>query len=142
MLKFIYSIPSSIGWVLVGIVATLCVLMFIKLLVFIFGEIRKKREEEHRKNTTRIVYQGEEFEVQVSLDGWGVWVYLYEINPKNNKRKLFYFATKYFFEEDVTDLADMAMKTLQKGMQERVKKVTKHRILEDLEKTNAILLVD
>lgn len=142
MLKFICSIPDSIGWVLVGILATLCVFMLVKLLVFIFGEIRKHREEEHRKNTTRLVYQGEEFEVRVSLDGWGVWVDVYEINPKNNKAKFFRFANKHFFEEDATDLATMAAKTLEKGLRERAEKAKKQQILKDLEKTNVILVVD
>jgi len=142
MLKFICSIPSSIGWVLVGILATLCVFMLVKLLVFIFGEIRKHREEEHRKNTTRLNYHDEEFEVRVSFDGWGVWVYVYEINPKNNKAKFFYFAHKYFFEEDATDLTTMATKTLEKGLRERAEKAKKQQILKDLEKTKVILVVD
>lgn len=142
MLKFICSIPPAIGWVLVGIVATLCVFMFIKLLVFIFGEVRKNREEEHRKNTARISYHDEEFEVRVSSNEFGVVVYLYEINPETNKAKTFDFASRYWSYEHIEDLAAMATKTLEKGLRERAEKAKKQQILKDLEKTKVILVVD
>jgi hypothetical protein len=45
MLDFICAIPEEIGWALVGVTATLCIMMGYKLCKFVL-EARREREED------------------------------------------------------------------------------------------------